>query len=415
MATLNFYYRSKKAEAFLTAKLRISIDKTNHVKTAKVPIKTNINIWKKIDAIKIKPRSLKYDVNSLKKELSKLENYIIESIDDESDELRILSDNWLDKQIENYLNPKSDISEFLVDYVDFFLESRKNEIKAHYKLKMSGLKKKLIEFEEKNNHRLKISEIDENFKSSFLQFLNDKDYSQNYIKKNFTYIKQLCNHAHYNGLKVSPQLNKISIKAEKTPKIYLSFEELENIENTELDSENLKATRDWLIISAYTGQRISDFMRFRIGMIRKEKGKHLLEFTQKKTNKTMTIPLHKKVLEVIENNSNKFPKQLIDSKYNKYLKDVCKIAKINEPTTGRKLVNIGTEKDPVFRMITDVYPKYDLISSHVGRRSFATNFYGEIPTTFLIYITGHSTEAMFLNYIGKSNKDLALEVANYFN
>jgi hypothetical protein len=51
----------------------------------------------------------------------------------------------------------------------------------------------------------------------------------------------------------------------------------------------------------------------------------------------------------------------------------------------------------------------------VGRRSFATNFYGKIPTTYLIYITGHSTEAMFLNYIGKSNKDLALEVSDYFN
>ena len=137
-------------------------------------------------------------------------------------------------------------------------------------------------------------------------------------------------------------------------------------------------------------------------------------FTQKKTNKTMTIPLHKKVLEIIENNNGDFPKKLKDQKYNDYLKKVCKKAKLNEPTHGRKTVNIGTEKKPIFRYKTDVYPKHDLISSHVGRRSFATNFYGTIPTTFLIYITGHSTEAMFLKYIGKSNKDLALEVSNYF-
>ena len=61
-----------------------------------------------------------------------------------------------------------------------------------------------------------------------------------------------------------------------------------------------------------------------------------------------------------------------------------------------------------------MYKKYDLVTSHIGRRSFATNFYGTIPTTFLIYITGHSTESMFLNYIGKSNKDLALEITKYF-
>ena len=61
-----------------------------------------------------------------------------------------------------------------------------------------------------------------------------------------------------------------------------------------------------------------------------------------------------------------------------------------------------------------IYKKYELVTSHIGRRSFATNFYGKIPTSFLIYMTGHSTEAMFLNYIGKSNKDIALEMTKYF-
>ena len=76
-----------------------------------------------------------------------------------------------------------------------------------------------------------------------------------------------------------------------------------------------------------------------------------------------------------------------------------------------------TETEPdskIFRKKTGMYKKYDLITSHIGRRSFASNFYGKIPTTYLIYVTGHSTEAMFLNYIGKSNKDLALEITNYF-
>ena len=61
-----------------------------------------------------------------------------------------------------------------------------------------------------------------------------------------------------------------------------------------------------------------------------------------------------------------------------------------------------------------IYKKYELVTSHIGRRSFATNFYGTIPTSFLIYMTGHSTEAIFLNYIGKINKDIALEMTKYF-
>lgn len=67
-----------------------------------------------------------------------------------------------------------------------------------------------------------------------------------------------------------------------------------------------------------------------------------------------------------------------------------------------------------YRMEVGNYKKYELVTSHIGRRSFATNFYGTIPTTYLIYVTGHSTESMFLNYIGKSNKDLAMELTKYF-
>ena len=43
-----------------------------------------------------------------------------------------------------------------------------------------------------------------------------------------------------------------------------------------------------------------------------------------------------------------------------------------------------------------------------------SNNYGKIPTSFLMCMTGHSTEKMFLTYIGKSNKDIAMELTNYF-
>ena len=92
---------------------------------------------------------------------------------------------------------------------------------------------------------------------------------------------------------------------------------------------------------------------------------------------------------------------------------------------GSKLTDINKEdksekkaknKDEVkqFRKEVGMYKKWELVTSHIGRRSFATNFYGTIPTTYLINVTGHSTEAMFLNYLGKSNKDLAMELTNYF-
>ena len=55
-----------------------------------------------------------------------------------------------------------------------------------------------------------------------------------------------------------------------------------------------------------------------------------------------------------------------------------------------------------------------MVSSHVCRRSFATNHYGELPTPVIMAITGHTTEKMFLNYIGKTAKDNAEVLKQYW-
>ena len=168
-----------------------------------------------------------------------------------------------------------------------------------------------------------------------------------------------------------------------------------------------------IVISCYCGQRVSDFLRFDKSMIRYEKNKAgdlkpLIEFTQVKTDKIMTIPLHSKIIEIMKKYDGNFPRKISDQRYNEHIKKVCEQAKIVTPVHGilfdHKL-KAKVEKD---------YPKWMLVSSHIGRRSFATNNYGTIPTSFLMYITGHTTEAMFLTYIGKSNKDIAMELTNYF-
>jgi hypothetical protein len=105
-----------------------------------------------------------------------------------------------------------------------------------------------------------------------------------------------------------------------------------------------------------------------------------------------------------------------DQRYNDHIKVVCKEAKLKAKIEGKKQLNTSGKKDvSIMRNVYGIYPKHELVTSHIGRRSFATNYYGKIPTTFLIYITGHSSEALFLNYIGKSNKDIALELADMFD
>ncbi len=255
-----------------------------------------------------------------------------------------------------------------------------------------------------------IKEVNDSFKNEFVSYQKNNGYAQNTIQRELVFIKTFCKHARFIGLETNPQLDSIKIERAKAEKIYLTFDELEAIERKEFDNDYLDNARDWLIISCYTGQRVSDFLRFTPDMIRIEKSQRLLEFTQKKTGKIMTVPLHNKVIQILEKRGGNFPRQISDQRYNDYIKEVCKLTGLKSKIQGGKQI----ETINGIRKVSGIYQKYELVTSHIGRRSFATNFYGKIPTTFLIYITGHSSEAMFLNYIGKSNKDLALEISNYF-
>jgi integrase len=57
-----------------------------------------------------------------------------------------------------------------------------------------------------------------------------------------------------------------------------------------------------------------------------------------------------------------------------------------------------------------MYKKHELITSHVGRKSFATNLYGKVSTPLIMSATGHKTEQTFLMYIGKTQSHLSIEL-----
>jgi integrase len=188
----------------------------------------------------------------------------------------------------------------------------------------------------------------------------------------------------------------------------LTIEELERIQKTVLLADYLDNARDWLIISCETGQRVSDLLKFTMNQIRHEESVPLIEFTQMKTGKIMAVPLSNVVRLILEKRGGEFPRKISDQKYNQYIKEVCLKAGICQVVQGSKI------DQKTKRKVSGMYQKHELVSSHIGRRSFATNNYGKIPTSLLIGATGHSTEKMFLEYIGKSNTEKAKQLAEYF-
>jgi len=417
MASVVFLYRSTKESACLTARLLFRHEKKDYVIASKTKLEVAKTYWNKKHKTKSKDISLINKQTQINNELNKITQFILKEFDKSSvpDQL---NNKWITNQIDNYYRPNKgpkNIPKDIVRFIDYYIEIRRNEVKPASLKKFNVIKHKLQRLEGVLSKTIYIKEINEDFKQEFCNYCRDENYSQNTIQRELNIIKTFCKFARSKGLEVDAELDSLKLPKEKIDNIYLSPEEIELIENADLDQPHLINARDWLIISCFTGQRISDFMRFTKEMIRIEKGKSLVEFEQQKTGKLMTIPLHSKVEQILDKNKGEFPHRISDQRYNDDIKEVCKIAGIDEKIKGKKQLNISKENNAQkIRRVEGFYPKYELVTSHIGRRSFATNYYGDIPTSYLIYVTGHSSEVMFLNYIGKSNKDMALELTKYF-
>ena len=417
MASVNFLYRSLKDKSCLNLRLLFRFNGNDHVIATGTNLEVSKDYWKNKHKLKVKDISVINKQIEINTEINKITNHILKAFE-QSGASDLLNKQWLDKQLNSYYNRNTKIKTIpkdIVRFIEYYVEQRLNEVKPASITKFKVVKHKLQRLENHIGRSIFINEINEEFKELFVNYCKGENYSQNTMQRELNIIKMFCKFAKYKGVDVHIELEGLKLNKEKTEKIYLSLKEIDQIEAAQIDKPYLITARDWLIISCFTGQRISDFMRFNKEMIRVEDSKTLLEFDQQKTGKTMTIPLHSKVTSILKKYNGDFPKRISDQRYNDYLKEVCKIAKLHQKIQGKKQIN--TSKDPLERKVRRVegmYPKYELVTSHIGRRSFATNHYGKIPTSYLIYVTGHSSEEMFLNYIGKSNKDMALELTKYF-
>ena len=413
MASINFLYRSTKDKSNLILRLLFRYNGKDYVFGSKTKLEVEKTYWNKQHKKKSKDITITNKQTEINIELNKIENHILGAFN--SAEPDKVNKEWISDQVDLYYNPtqkEKTIPTDLINYIDFYIDYRKDEVKKTSLKKFNVIKHKLQKLEKFRKKQILILDINNDFKNEFVSYCKNELYSQNTIQRELAIIKTFCIHARFLGLETHYQLDSLRLDKVKVEKIYLTFEELSRIEEINSDelTVSLDNAKDWLIISCYSGQRISDFMRFTENQIRIEEGKHFLEFTQMKTSKLTTIPIHPKILEILKKRNGKFPYRISDQKYNDYVKEVCKLAGIDEIVKGSKMLE--TEKGN--RKQEGLYKKYELVTSHIGRRSFATNFYGKIPTTYLINITNHSSEVMFLNYIGKSNKDLAKETFKYF-
>ena len=183
--------------------------------------------------------------------------------------------------------------------------------------------------------------------------------------------------------------------------ITLTHQELQAIEWLQLPKKHyLDNARGLFLLSCYTALRFSDVATLQPV---NDKGDRLRVTTQK-TSDTLTIPVSPKARAILDRMWAGELHPITNQKMNVYLKELAKLAEVNteiETNTYRAGDRIGKRT-----------PKYDLISSHTGRRTFVTLALEDgIPWEVIMKVTGHKDMKSFRRYINVS-EERHLEVFN---
>ncbi len=286
------------------------------------------------------------------------------------------------------------------------------EIKVKGKDKSKGslnnygaVTKHLKEFQIKTKTPVTFDTINLDFFYKYTSYLKQSGLATNTIAKDVSILKVFMGEAVDLGYTTNMQFknSKFSFSEVETDQVYLTEKELNDLYKFDLSySKKLEQVKDLFIFGAWVGLRFSDFSNIKPENIVQIEGDHFIKIITQKTNELVIIPCNKTVLDIFnkyQHNTNMLPKTLSNQKFNDYIKDVCKLAELNEK--GR----LSTKPE---------LELWESVSSHTARRSFATNYYLQgFPTIDLMKITGHKTEKAFLKYIRVSKLDAAKRLSTH--
>lgn len=127
-----------------------------------------------------------------------------------------------------------------------------------------------------------------------------------------------------------------------------------------------------------------------------------------KTGQHVVIPFHPIVKSIIEKYDGKLPKAYNNSTINSELKHIAKQAEFN--STIIQVRTHGTKRKET------IYEKWQLVSSHCARRSFATNLFKQgFPAISIMKITGHKSEKTFMRYIKVTEDEVATMLEQHWH
>lgn len=347
--------------------------------------------------------------NNLSLFINEFQNFITISPNSGKDDIKkYIQEKYFPAKIATTTKRQPKITDNLfTDCIDLYIkdksrriEGKQEPISAPTNTKLNTIRNTIAKF----NKNITLKQIDDDFRDNYTIYMQSLGYSPNTIVKDLKYIKSICKH-HSKKMKVHTDVLTWGFIAPKQKYSYpvLTSAEIEIIRNLELPHEYLENARDWLLIGIHTSARVSDLLNFDSKNIIEG---NLLNFSQTKTknqvaNAEITIYLNKEVMRILEKRSGNFPRKISDQKFNDYIKDVAKLAGLNQKMIGGKI-------DPkTKKKVIGEYEKWELVSSHIMRRSYVTLNISTLGKELVKVQTGHRTDKMVEHYDKTENIEKA--------
>ena len=319
--------------------------------------------------------------------------------------------NALHKPIEEVKQRKSTPNDFYKAFDEFVRDcGRQNDWTDSTYEKFAAVKNHLMNF----RTELTFDFFDEKGLNDYVTYLRDvREMRNSTIGKQLSFLKWFLRWAFKKGVHQNNAYDSYKPKLKSTQKkiIFLTWEELNKLREFEIPAakQALDRVRDVFLFQCFTGLRYSDVFNLRRSDI---KGDHI-EVTTVKTSDSLIIELNnhsKAILDKYKDvafEDDKVLPVITNQKMNDYLKELAELAGIDEPV--RQTYYRGNER------IDEVTPKYALLGTHAGRRTFICNALAlGIPPQVVMKWTGHSDYKAMKPYIDIAD-DIKANAMSKFN
>lgn len=279
------------------------------------------------------------------------------------------------------------VLEFCEEYIEHIKLTQSKATVNKYRTLISNL----LGYEKHNNIKLTFDKINEPFLNKFLDYLVEfHDNTQNTLEKKISNLKTILRYATKRKINTITSFIDFKVPTIQTEKVFLTQKELETIYHYDLsDNLRLEKIRDMFCFGCYTGLRYSDIKGLKYAEIVEKISSigeeyQALQFRMKKTKNMAMIPLSQFALDILnkyeqqtnnalsiltekeradlKRNHQVFP-QISNQKMNDYIKEVGGIVGIDTDIVVTKYA-LNKKKEKVI-------PKYELLSTHAARRTFA--------------------------------------------